>query len=209
MPRKRKYISHVLKLKLLKELDFRCPFCSNRDIEHFEIHHIDSNIENNAFTNLLYVCPTCHSKITKGDIDQTQVVLLKERLSMKYTEAKPFKKVEIEAEYPGGSTAYIKFLRDNLRYPKLAIEQEIEGTVIVQFVVDEYGRVENVEAISGPLELQPEAIRVIKRSARWLPARQNGLNVKAYKKQPIIFKLEQEFSPIKNIVGAILNRVKR
>jgi TonB family protein len=204
MPRKRKYISNVVKLRLLKEVAFKCPFCINDDIEHFQIHHINGNIEDNAFSNLLSVCPTCHSKITKGDIAQAHIILLKEQLARKKSFKKQFKKIEIEAEYPGGPIAFTKFLQENLRYPKDAIKQEIEGTVPVKFIVDEYGLVNTIEAVGGPLELQPEAIRVIKKSARWMPANQNGHHVKSYKTQPITFNLKKEFS-LKNFFETILN----
>ncbi len=57
-----------LRAELQKEIDSSCPFCSSADVGHFEIHHLDGNPSNNAFSNLLLLCPTCHSKITKGDI---------------------------------------------------------------------------------------------------------------------------------------------
>lgn len=60
--------------ELQKEIGSVCPFCDNEDVGHFEIHHIDGNPSRNALTNLLLVCPTCHSKITKGDITLDQVI---------------------------------------------------------------------------------------------------------------------------------------
>ena len=94
--------------------------------------------------------------------------------------------VEIEAEYPGGAAAWQRFLNRNLRYPEEAIENEISGTVVVQFVVDKDGIVSNVEAVSGPEELCAEAVRVIKKSGRWTPAVQGGRQVRSLKKQPFI-----------------------
>lgn len=104
---------------------------------------------------------------------------------------KTFTKVEIESEYPGGSAAWQRYLNRNLRYPQEAIDNEIQGAVVVQFIVDKEGNVSDVEAISGPNELRNEAIRVIKKSGKWTPAVQNGRQVKSYKKQPIVFKLEE------------------
>ncbi|HYF33265.1 MAG TPA: TonB family protein [Chitinophagaceae bacterium] len=105
---------------------------------------------------------------------------------------KTFTKVEIESEYPGGASAWQRYLNKNLRYPQDAIDNEIQGTVIVQFIVDKAGVVSEVEAISGPQELRDEAVRVIKKSGSWTPAVQNGRQVKSYKKQPIVFRLETE-----------------
>jgi protein TonB len=100
--------------------------------------------------------------------------------------------VEIESEYPGGLTAWKRFLDSNLRYPTEAVDQGIEGFVTVQFVVDKEGNVSNVEAVSGPQELRGEAVRVIKKSGKWTPAIQNGHKVKSYKKQPIGFRIAAE-----------------
>ena len=107
---------------------------------------------------------------------------------------KTFTKVEIESEYPGGAAAWQRYLNRNLRYPQEAIDNEIQGAVVVQFIVDKEGNVSDVSAISGPSEggLRDEAVRVIKKSGKWTPAVQNGRQVKSYKKQPIVFKLEAQ-----------------
>lgn len=105
---------------------------------------------------------------------------------------KTFTKVEIESEYPGGAAAWQRYLNRNLRYPQEAIDNEVQGAVVVQFIVDKEGNVSGVEAISGPQELRGEAVRVIKKSGKWTPAVQNGRQVKSYKKQPIVFRLESE-----------------
>lgn len=102
-----------------------------------------------------------------------------------------FTKVEIESEYPGGTAAWFRYLNKNFRYPEDAITNEIQGTVVVQFIVDKEGNVSDVQAVSGPETggLREEAVRVIKQSGKWIPAIQNGRNVKSYKKQPVQFKL--------------------
>jgi protein TonB len=103
-----------------------------------------------------------------------------------------FVAVQIESEYPGGNSAWQRFLNRNLNYPQNAIDNEIEGAVVVQFIVDKEGNVSDVEAVSGPAELRAEAVRVIKKSGKWTPAVQNGRKVKSYKKQPIGFRLNAE-----------------
>lgn len=105
-----------------------------------------------------------------------------------------FTKVEIESSYPGGAGAWMRYLNKTFRYPQEAQDEGIQGTVVVQFIVDKEGNVSEVEAVSGPSTggLRDEAIRVIKKSGKWEPAVQNGRKVKSYKKQPITFKLEAE-----------------
>jgi protein TonB len=75
-------------------------------------------------------------------------------------------------------------------YPKKAERKKIEGTVVVQFIVDKDGTISNISAVSGPELLQEAATEVIKKSPNWTPASQNGRKVKSYKKQPITFKLQ-------------------
>jgi periplasmic protein TonB len=104
----------------------------------------------------------------------------------------PLMKVEIESEYPGGMSAWQRFLNRNLRYPQEAMDQNVQGFVMVMFIVDREGNVSNVEAVSGPEELRGEAIRVIRKSGKWTPAIQNGHPVKSYKRQPIGFRLNDE-----------------
>jgi protein TonB len=104
---------------------------------------------------------------------------------------KTFTKVEIESEYPGGRSAWERFLHKNLNYPQEALDQGVQGFVVVQFIVDKDGSVSNVEVLSGPAELRAEAIRVIKKSGKWTPAVQNGNKVKSYKKQPLGFQMPE------------------
>lgn len=100
---------------------------------------------------------------------------------------KVFQKVEIESDYPGGRIAWQRFLNKNLRFPPV---EEVQGTVVVQFIVGKDGSVSDVEAVSGPDELRGEAVRVIKKSGKWTPAIQNGHQVISQKRQPIIFRFE-------------------
>ncbi|MBS1599038.1 MAG: energy transducer TonB [Bacteroidetes bacterium] len=100
--------------------------------------------------------------------------------------------VQVQSEYPGGIAAWMRYLSKNLQYPDQAIQDNIQGDVLVQFVVDKEGNVSDVQALSGPDELRDEAIRVIKKSGKWTVAIQNGHQVKSYKKQPIKFRLASE-----------------
>ncbi|MEO5685565.1 MAG: TonB family protein [Chitinophagaceae bacterium] len=100
-----------------------------------------------------------------------------------------FEPVEIESQYPGGLSAWGTFLNRHLVYPQEAADIAVQGTVLVQFVVDEEGNISNINALSGPGELRAAAIAVIQKSGKWIPALQNGRHVKSHKKQPITFKI--------------------
>jgi periplasmic protein TonB len=105
-----------------------------------------------------------------------------------------FTKVEVDASYPGGMPAWARFLHKNLNYPQDALEKDIQGSVMVQFIVDKEGNVSDIEIISGPTDggLREEAIRVIRKSGKWTPAIQNGRVVKSYKRQPLIFQTTEQ-----------------
>lgn len=104
-----------------------------------------------------------------------------------------FTKVEIEASFPGGAVPWMKYLNKNFKYPQEAQENEVQGTVLIQFVVEKDGHLSDIHAISsGDLSLSKEALRMITQSGKWEPARQNGKIVRSYKIQPITFKLERE-----------------
>lgn len=106
----------------------------------------------------------------------------------------PWIVVQIESQYPGGASAWMRYLNKTFRYPEEAQESGTQGTVVVQFIVDKEGNVSDVEALSGPVKggLREEAVRVIKSSGKWDAAIQNGRKVKSYKKQPIIFRFGTE-----------------
>jgi N-acetylmuramoyl-L-alanine amidase len=97
---------------------------------------------------------------------------------------------ETTAEFPGGQNAWRNFLIKNLNYPAAAEKKELQGEVIVAFIVRKDGSLADIHAISGPVELRPSSVAVIKNSGKWIPAMNNGLVVESYKRQPINYKLE-------------------
>jgi len=101
-----------------------------------------------------------------------------------------YTKVEIESEFPGGSKAWLNFLNTHLTYPKKAVRKRIQGTVLLQFIVDKDGSISDLSALTGDPILAEAALKAMADSPRWKPAMQNGRLVKSYKKQPIVFRLE-------------------
>ncbi|MBR4266278.1 MAG: energy transducer TonB [Bacteroidales bacterium] len=99
--------------------------------------------------------------------------------------------VEDMPEFPGGELALRKYIAENVRYPEMAKENDIQGTVYVRFVVDEQGKVTNVEVMRGvdPL-LDKEAIRVVQSLPKWKPGKQRGKAVKVSHSVPIKFALQ-------------------
>jgi protein TonB len=111
--------------------------------------------------------------------------------SIHEVDSNTFTKVEIEAFFPGGNQAWLRFLNKNLRYPDDAVSNNIQGDVVVQFIVDTGGNTSDFQAISGPKKggLREEAIRILQLSGPWVPSIQNSHKAKSYKRQTISFKL--------------------
>lgn len=102
----------------------------------------------------------------------------------------PKKTVETMPEFPGGTQALYKSVYRSIRYPEDAKENNIEGTVYVQFIVNEDGNISDVEVQKGlGFGLDEEAIRCIKILPKWKPGFQDGVPVKVIYNMPIRFSL--------------------
>jgi len=103
---------------------------------------------------------------------------------------KPLRFVEELPEFPGGEVALMRFLNENIRYPAMARENNIEGTVHVEFVVGADGSVSDIKILRGlPGGCDAEVIRVLKIMPKWKPGRQTGRAVPVYYNLPVVFKL--------------------
>ncbi len=96
-----------------------------------------------------------------------------------------------DPSFPGGDVACMKWLTNNINYPKEAMEKGIEGRVIVRFVVTKNGKITNAEVVRpvDPL-LETEALRAIRSMPDWVPAKRNGQNVDLQFTLPITFRLQ-------------------
>ena len=104
-----------------------------------------------------------------------------------------FVAVEQQAEFPGGQGALMKFLSNNIRYPESAQQNDIQGRVIVKFVVEKDGSIGNVTVVKGvDRDLDREAIRVVKKMPRWQPGKNNGVAVRSYFNLPVTFRLQNQ-----------------
>lgn len=98
---------------------------------------------------------------------------------------------EVMPEFPGGTQALFEFISKNLEYPQNAIDSQIEGRVIVQFVVDKAGKVDNIQVVrSIDKMLDQAAIDVVRALPAWKPGMQNGKPVNVRYTLPIAFKLQ-------------------
>jgi protein TonB len=99
-------------------------------------------------------------------------------------------------EFPGGMPALMEYLGRNIEYPTKARKEDIQGKVVVKFVVCENGALCNEEvirSIGGGCD--EEVIRAVKAMPNWKPGKQNGKAVKVYYTLPVTFKFNEEDKP--------------
>jgi len=132
---------------------------------------------------------TITSEYFEGDLVQEQgYVEIDEGPGEKIEEAPIFEIVEELPGFKGGDAARQRYLRDNTVYPTSAMSMNIEGTVIVSFVVEPDGSISNVKILRGVVaSLDEEAIRVTKSMPKWDPGKQRGKPVRARFNMPIKF----------------------
>jgi len=94
-------------------------------------------------------------------------------------------------EYPGGMQEAYAYIRKNTVYPEQARNNNIQGTTVLQFVVNKDGRVDRVSVVasSHPF-LDKEAVRIVQSMPKWIPGKMNGNNVPCYFTIPITFTLQ-------------------
>lgn len=97
------------------------------------------------------------------------------------------------AEFPGGETALMEYISTKVKYPELARRSQLEGKVMVNFIIDEKGQhtVVKVKSSGHPM-LDTEAVRVINAMPLWKPAIENGKLVRLEFSLPITFSLEND-----------------
>ena len=109
---------------------------------------------------------------------------------------KVFNSVEQMPRFPGGEAGLMRYLHENIKYPPEAAKNNIEGRVVVQFIIDKTGEVGEVKVVR-PIseELDAEAVRVVKTLPNFEPGRQDGEAVAVWYTLPISFKLQSKPQP--------------
>ena len=101
--------------------------------------------------------------------------------------------VEDMPQFPGGKQELMKFLGKNITYPVSAQKAQIEGSVMVQFVVGKDGSVRNPKVVrSVNPELDAEALRLVGIMPKWTPGKQRGKAVPVSYNLPISFRLDKK-----------------
>ena len=128
------------------------------------------------------------------DIDITEDVVVEELVIGNAPEEEQadevFSIVEEMPSFPGGNAKFNEFVSKNLKYPRKALKANVEGKVVVRFVVEEDGNISDVEVLKGiGYDCDEEAIRVLNNSPNWIPGKQRGRNVKVRVMVPLTFDI--------------------
>ena len=158
--------------------------------EEDEIVTIDEQMATDASAGTVtHLDGSTNKNIFKEAIEEVVVEDKKPVVEAKTEEI--FKSVEQMPQFPGGEAALMKFLASHINYPPMAAENNVQGKVIVQFVVDKTGKVGEVKVVRNvDKDLDNEAIRVCKALPKFTPGRQNGRPVSVWYTLPIQFKLQ-------------------
>ena len=106
-------------------------------------------------------------------------------------EGEVFQVVEQMPEFPGGMEKLMDYLSKNIKYPSIAQENNIQGRVIVEFVVNKDGSIVEPKVMrSVDTSLDNEAMRVIKSMPKWNPGKQRGKAVRVRYTVPVLFRLQ-------------------
>lgn len=131
----------------------------------------------------------------KGNDDANgEVLKIKEAVAQ--PEPKPevekvFDVVEQMPSFPGGPSALMEWLSNNVKYPVVAQENNVQGRVVVSFVVERDGSITDVKVVRGvDPSLDKEASRVVRAMPRWIPGKQNGSAVRVKYNVPVAFRLQ-------------------
>jgi protein TonB len=151
--------------------------------------------------------PVVVAKLDTGDIEMVAAVTLDttknkpvdvvttpniEPVNIVPSDPEPLVIVQEMPEFPGGNDGIMKFINDNIKYPPAAVDNGVEGKVILRFVVSTDGSVRRIEILrSVDPVLDQEAIRVISKMPKWKPGKNNGTPAAVWFSVPVFFKIKK------------------
>jgi protein TonB len=147
--------------------------------EIIEIVEDDADIEED-------IMASTEDNVEWVDLDEYDVV----EVEPEPEEEEIFMVVEDQPEFPGGTAALLDYLRKNIKYPAICRENNIQGRVLVTFIVNKDGAIVEPEVVkSVHPQLDREALRVISTMPNWKPGSQRGKPVRVKYTVPVNFRL--------------------
>jgi len=169
-------------VKIMRSLDKFCNAEAIRVIK--EMPKWIPGKQNGKEVSVYYVIPIKFSLEKDKSMTKNEISIKKD------TSEEPYTAVQEMPQFPGGEAALLEYIFKNLRYPIQSQKSGVQGKVYVRITISENGDVKD-PTIMRSLDsyCDKEAIRVMKSLPRWIPGKQNGINVPVYFVIPITFKL--------------------
>lgn len=163
--------------------------------DDYSSNNTDSNSnfqnEQNNSGNYDYESSVNEKSINESNVNESNV---NEGTANKYNSSNQVNyssEYESAASFPGGQQALVNYLANNINYPEVAIENGIQGRVIVRFSIDANGEIENAvvdRGLNNCEECNIEALRVVNKMPKWIPAKKDGIAIKSWLSIPINYK---------------------
>ena len=128
-------------------------------------------------------------------VSNTVFVFAQKNLIPKEDSSKSLGKIETEAYFPRGNSAWPEYLQKHIRANIAAKKKAPAGsyTVVIKFAIGKDGKTEEITGETNyGYGMENEVMRVIEAGPRWMPAMQNGKIVRAYRRQPITFVVNEK-----------------
>lgn len=167
-------------LALIACVQCQCNGCKNKDAKCNDACCDSTCVEAATETPGAEAVPTDGEK---AEYNEAELAAIPEMVAPVFT---------FENEQGPAGELFLKYINRNIKYPQAAIEKELEGTVIVSFLVDKDGKVTDVKVVKSvdPL-LDEEAMKAVKDSPAWTPAKDAKGNAVAVRYNlPVVFNLQ-------------------
>mgnify|MGYP003513675945 FL=1 len=92
----------------------------------------------------------------------------------------------------GDLSKFRNWVQSNVKYPQIALENGIQGNVVIKFVVEKDGKLSNIQVLQSPDKtLSDAAVQVLQKSPKWKPGKQRNKPVRVTYTLPVAFKIQQ------------------
>ena len=124
--------------------------------------------------------------------DDAEVFQEVEVVEEEIVDDEPFLIVETMPSFQGGDlNTFRNWVQSNVRFPQIALENGIQGTVVLSFVIEKDGSLTNIQVLRTPdRSLSEEATRVLSKSPKWSPGKQRNQVVRVKYTLPVVFRVQ-------------------
>jgi protein TonB len=166
--------------------------CNNSDKSGKTATSTETNTDTSLVDTSVNKTPTTSASKKRGKVT-TAMAVNKDKTTIKADNMGYYNRTEVPPAFPGGQSALEDYITNHIEYPQQAIDNNIEGTVNVEFTIDENGKVGNAKATGSNLGygLEDAAVQVISQMPKWTPGKIKGKNVKAWYTLPVTYKIEE------------------